>query len=163
MLNKKDKKYIKPVKKPLILNEYTFDEKPYLERSKLNEIFTAKCNVCNREIKGSIKVPSNFHKHVRTHGAIQIVDNTQQAKISFNNPTTLKCGKDSIEQITFEEAIADLVGDCMLSLQFVESEGFKNYMSRAHKRLHPISRLKLRYNLIPGVYEKNLFKLKELI
>jgi hypothetical protein len=50
MLSKEDKKYTKPVKKPLILNGYTFDEKTYLERSKLNVIFTAKCDVCNREI-----------------------------------------------------------------------------------------------------------------
>lgn len=153
----------KPVKKPKVLEGFSFDEKSYLDRSKINEIFVARCNVCNAEIKGSIKVASNFHKHVRTHAVAQISDNSEQSKLNFNAQTSIKEAKDSAEQITFEEALADLVGDCMFPLEFVESDGFRVYMSRVHKRLHPISRYKLRHNLIPKIYERNLVKLKLLV
>jgi hypothetical protein len=155
----------KQVKKPKVLGNFTFDESNVLKRENIKQIFAASCKICKGEIKGSIKVPSNFHKHLRTHGNFDSSDDiSEQPKISFSGAeATTKVPKNSAEQVVFEEALANLVGDCMLPLEFVESDGFKLYMNKMHKKFHPISRFKLRNGLIPRIFEKNLFKIKQLI
>jgi hypothetical protein len=101
MSNKSNKKMPlakKPVKKPKVLGNYTFEESTYLNRDKMKEVFDAICNNCKAIIKGSVLCTSNFTKHLRIYdkASADVVTNVQPT-ISFSGPNQIKVAKTSVE------------------------------------------------------------------
>jgi hypothetical protein len=89
----------RPVKKPKVLDNFSFDENTYLKRDKMEKVFEAECKKCKSKVRGSIKVPSNFSKHLKTHVEQNevIEDQSAQQTLSFNSHGTIKVTKNSNE------------------------------------------------------------------
>lgn len=149
--------YQKHRRVPKILNNYDFDSS-YLQKPREN--FTAKCKLCGKTVRASMRVTTNFVNHMKKlHPSIQ--SESASSFLSDEKSLSPHTSKNNIGIL--DSKIVSTLIKCTIPLAVLEMSSFKSLLIQLNPEVSIISRSSINDEIIPSLVDQTKIQINELI
>ncbi|CAF0833256.1 unnamed protein product [Brachionus calyciflorus] len=155
-----------PKQHPQVLSNFNYD-KSVIERPWEN--FTATCKHCEKTVRGSIKVTTNFSNHMKdkcvivTKSTTLKNNNNQKNLNAFFQSEPQKWNKNSKTQQECEDLVVSTFALCLLPLRILDMAPFKKLIQTFNPQFNHVSRTVATRRILPNLIKVTKEKLLALL